>query len=96
VKKKRIIENAEIGGFHIDDVDMKTMDGLDEYLVTGKLYSTFVLGAGRCIHLQTVDRFTLNLDLVRNLVREDCILGAQEVSSLNAHILLTESTDPSY
>lgn len=34
VKKKRIIENAEIGGFHIDDVDMKTMDGLDEYLVT--------------------------------------------------------------
>jgi diketogulonate reductase-like aldo/keto reductase len=34
VKKARIAENAEIGGFEIDDADMKTMDGLDEYLVT--------------------------------------------------------------
>ena len=37
VKKERIVENASIGGFEIDDKDMKTMDGLDEYLVTGKL-----------------------------------------------------------
>jgi diketogulonate reductase-like aldo/keto reductase len=36
VKKARILENAEIGEFDIDDEDMKTMDELDEYLVTGK------------------------------------------------------------
>jgi hypothetical protein len=36
VTKERISENAEIGGFDIDDEDMKTMDGLDEYLVTGE------------------------------------------------------------
>jgi hypothetical protein len=36
VKKERIIENSEIGGFEIEDGDMATMDGLDEYLVTGK------------------------------------------------------------
>ncbi|KAF2117540.1 NADP-dependent oxidoreductase domain-containing protein [Lophiotrema nucula] len=34
VNKNRIIENADIGGFSIDDADMETMDGLDEYLVT--------------------------------------------------------------
>ncbi|KAF1973147.1 Aldo/keto reductase [Bimuria novae-zelandiae CBS 107.79] len=34
VKKARIVENGEIGGFSIDDADMKKMDGLDEYLVT--------------------------------------------------------------
>ncbi|KAK3216068.1 hypothetical protein GRF29_8g2080407 [Pseudopithomyces chartarum] len=34
VKKARIVENGDIGGFSIDDADMKTMDGLDEYLVT--------------------------------------------------------------
>lgn len=36
VKKERIIENAEVGGFEIDDGDMDKMDQLDEYLVTGK------------------------------------------------------------
>jgi len=34
VTKERIIANADIGGFGIDAGDMKTMDGLDEYLVT--------------------------------------------------------------
>jgi diketogulonate reductase-like aldo/keto reductase len=34
VKKERIEENAQISHFNIDDADMKTMDGLDEYLVT--------------------------------------------------------------
>lgn len=34
VGKQRIIENGDIGGFEIDEGDMKTMDGLDEYLVT--------------------------------------------------------------
>jgi diketogulonate reductase-like aldo/keto reductase len=32
VKKDRIVENADIGGFTIEDADMKTMDELDEYL----------------------------------------------------------------
>lgn len=36
VKKERIVENSEIGGFVIEDGDMETMDGLDEYLVTGE------------------------------------------------------------
>lgn len=36
VKKSRIAENGDIGGFSIEDADMKTMDGLDEYLVTGE------------------------------------------------------------
>jgi diketogulonate reductase-like aldo/keto reductase len=34
VTKKRIEENGQISHFEIDDADMKTMDGLDEYLVT--------------------------------------------------------------
>lgn len=34
VKKERIVENSKIGGFEIEENDMKTMDGLDEYLVT--------------------------------------------------------------
>ncbi|KAH7355622.1 NADP-dependent oxidoreductase domain-containing protein [Pyrenochaeta sp. MPI-SDFR-AT-0127] len=34
VKQARIVENSQIGGFEIEDADMKTMDGLDEYLVT--------------------------------------------------------------
>jgi diketogulonate reductase-like aldo/keto reductase len=36
VKKERIIENSEIGHFEIEDGDMREMDSLDEYLVTGK------------------------------------------------------------
>lgn len=34
VTKSRIIANGHVGGFEIDGADMKTMDGLDEYLVT--------------------------------------------------------------
>ncbi|KAF2431863.1 Aldo/keto reductase [Tothia fuscella] len=34
VNKKRISENADIGGFEIEDEDVKAMDMLDEYLVT--------------------------------------------------------------
>lgn len=40
VKRDRIVENADIEGFSIDDVDMKSMDGLDEYLVTGQSHET--------------------------------------------------------
>ncbi|KAI9848222.1 MAG: hypothetical protein M1837_000896 [Sclerophora amabilis] len=32
---ERVAANADVGGFEIDAGDMKTMDGLDEYLVTG-------------------------------------------------------------
>jgi diketogulonate reductase-like aldo/keto reductase len=34
VAKERIEANGQISHFEIDDADMKTMDGLDEYLVT--------------------------------------------------------------
>lgn len=44
VKKERIVENSQVGGFQIEDIDMKTMDGLDEYLVTGESFSTAVTG----------------------------------------------------
>lgn len=42
VKKERIVENAQVEGFEIEDGDMKSMDGLDEYLVTGKHLLTAV------------------------------------------------------
>jgi diketogulonate reductase-like aldo/keto reductase len=43
VSKERIISNAQVDGFEITAEDMKTMDGLDEYLVTGEftLISTY-------------------------------------------------------
>lgn len=34
-KKERIVENADISRFNIEENDMNTLDGLDEYLVTG-------------------------------------------------------------
>lgn len=36
VKKERIISNAAVDKFIIEDGDMKLMDGLDEHLITGK------------------------------------------------------------
>lgn len=36
VRKERIIENANVGGFEINEADMKRMDDLDEHLITGK------------------------------------------------------------
>lgn len=38
VKKERIVENANIGFFNIEDADMKRMNELDEYLVTGEFH----------------------------------------------------------
>lgn len=38
VKKERIEQNGDVTGFSIDEADMKTLDGLDEYLVTGTLH----------------------------------------------------------
>jgi diketogulonate reductase-like aldo/keto reductase len=34
VTKERIASNAQVQGFEIGDVDMKALDGCDEYLVT--------------------------------------------------------------
>ena len=39
VKKERIVENADAGGFEIGDEDVRRMEGLDEYLVTGEFFS---------------------------------------------------------
>jgi len=36
VRRERIVENAEVGGFEIGEEDVERMEGLDEYLVTGK------------------------------------------------------------
>ena len=37
VVKERIIENGTISHFEVSDEDMKELDSLDEYLVTGNL-----------------------------------------------------------
>ncbi|KAK3403248.1 NADP-dependent oxidoreductase domain-containing protein [Sordaria brevicollis] len=34
VKKERLVENADVGGFELAEEDVKTLDGLDEKLVT--------------------------------------------------------------
>ncbi|KAK1779058.1 NADP-dependent oxidoreductase domain-containing protein [Copromyces sp. CBS 386.78] len=34
VKKERLVENADVGGFELADEDVKRLDGLDEKLVT--------------------------------------------------------------
>lgn len=34
VRRERLLENADVGGFEISDADMAAMDGLDEHLVT--------------------------------------------------------------
>lgn len=39
VRRERIVENAEVGGFEIGEEDVERMEGLDEYLVTGKFDS---------------------------------------------------------
>lgn len=36
VKEKRIVENADVQGFEIEGKDLRRLDGLDEYLVTGE------------------------------------------------------------
>ena len=52
IKKNRIAENASIGGFEISPEDMQAMDELDEYLVTGLL---FTITFGR--HSASIDLF---------------------------------------
>jgi diketogulonate reductase-like aldo/keto reductase len=43
VKESRIVENAQVQNFEIDAADVRRMDELDEYLVTGqsRFYFTF-------------------------------------------------------
>lgn len=38
VKKERIVENAGVGGFEVDEEDVRRLEGLDEGLVTGEFY----------------------------------------------------------
>lgn len=42
IKKERIRENADVSGFEIDETDMSTLHGLDEYLVTGMLIESIL------------------------------------------------------
>lgn len=58
VNKERIQRNGDVTGFSIDEGDMRSLDGLDEYLVTGMLFCcscwarddvlTFVCRLGSC------------------------------------------------
>lgn len=43
VKRERIVENADVGGFVIEEGDVEVMDGLDEYLVTGESRFSFLV-----------------------------------------------------
>lgn len=43
VTKERIISNGNISNFDIDAVDMKAMDELDEYLVTGQFFMSVLV-----------------------------------------------------
>ena len=38
VKKQRIEENSQVWDFEIGDQDMKALDAMDEYLVTGMIF----------------------------------------------------------
>jgi diketogulonate reductase-like aldo/keto reductase len=48
VKKERIVENAGVEGFVIEDADVERMDALDEYLVTGELGWSAVIPFSVC------------------------------------------------
>lgn len=43
VTKERIIANGNISSFNIGAVEMKVLDDLDEYLVTGRFFRSSVL-----------------------------------------------------
>lgn len=45
VKKERIVENADVGGFEIGEGDVRRLDGLDEGLVTGEFLSFSLFGS---------------------------------------------------
>ena len=47
VTQSRIIENAQVEGFEIEQADIDEMDKLDEYLVTGTCIPPPVLFPGR-------------------------------------------------
>ena len=41
VKRERIVENADVGGFEVSEEDVRRMEGLDEGLVTGESLLSF-------------------------------------------------------
>jgi len=53
VKRSRIVENGQVGGFEIEERDVEIMDGLDEYLVTGMLFLC-LMGIMRCEELKAL------------------------------------------
>lgn len=54
VRQERIAENGDIAGFEIDNKDMSVLNGLDEYLVTGKfirLECSYAQAAGEAVYV---------------------------------------------
>jgi len=41
VRRERIVENAQVGGFEIEEGDVQVLGGLDEGLVTGEFFVFF-------------------------------------------------------
>lgn len=51
--KERIVANAQVQEFEIESADMEVMDGLDEYLVTGRVPNIFPFACTRFIFFDT-------------------------------------------
>lgn len=49
MRKERIVENAGVEGFVIEDADIERMDALDEYLVTGELRCPVEMAIGQVL-----------------------------------------------
>ena len=57
VRAERIAENARVGGFEIEEGDVRRLEGCDEYLVTGMSFlpvSSLTVFLGTCM-LMVVD-----------------------------------------
>lgn len=59
------MENSQVGGFEISSEDMKKMDALDEYLVTGTYYINRSINSGQLFVRQ-----------IANALPDSCRLGS--------------------
>jgi hypothetical protein len=85
VHKERIVENAQVGAFEIEEKDMQTMDALDEYLVTGELRT--------CMPLDFADK-PIRLGSCRCSVDADCHWTMSNVTRTVMATLIPWSTYP--